>query len=312
MPRPIPHSLAESLPIPQGDSPESAEVFRVHDGTGLPGEQALTRMGRDGASREIGNLSWEVANETQEKTVRLFAEIAPTLHVPELSDFIEADVDFAKLQAGYEAYKQGNVAPELVFAPVDLPILVWKGAYSKLREWQDANNAGSSFRLQARTDGDGLYISPPVSDAWGQLSGHAIVNTPGNTTTDGGTTWKVLVVPTASREQHGLAVNTSYDLSKVGTDLNAQAGVLGVTQVRPTEAHMPIGAYLAVQAGRIMEDKPLLDSDTWTWNAGTFEHDNRTKAPAAYWYSGVGQVYVSRDRVDFSVGNLGARLPVWG
>lgn len=312
MPRPIPHSLAESLPMPRGDGPETAEVFRVHDGVGLPGEQELTRMGRDGASREVGNFSWEVANETQQKTVRLFAEIIPALHVPELGDFIESGVDFSKLQAGYEAYAQAGIAPELVFAPVDLPLLIWVGAYGKLREWQDANNAGSSFRLQARTDGDGLYVAPPVADAWAELTGQAVLDTPGTSTIDSGRHWKALVVPTASREQQGLAVNTSYDLGKTGADLNAQSSVLGVTQVSPVESHMPIGTYLAVQAGHILENKPLLDSNTWTWNAGTFEHENRTKAPASYWHSGGGQVFVIFDRVGYSAGDIGARLPVWG
>ncbi len=313
MPRPIPHSLAESLPTPQdGNLESSGDILRVHEGVGLPGEQELTRMGRNGASRELGNLAWEAATEAQQTTVRLFAEIVPTLHVPELGDFIEAGVDFDKLQAGYEAYAQGNMAPELVLTPVNLPLLVWRGAYTKLREWQDANNAGSSFRLQKRDDGDGLYITDPVAGAWDPLSEQATANTPGSSLVDGGVTWKALVVPTASREQHGLAVNTSYDLSTVGGDFNAQASAIGRTQVNPQEAHMPIGAYLTLQAGHILEDKPLLDSDTWTWNAGTFKHDNRTKAPAARWDSGVGRVRVSHGGVGLAAGDVGVRLPVWG
>lgn len=313
MPRPIPHSLAESLPAPQeGSSESSGDVLRVHEGVGLPGEQELTRMDRSGASRELGNLAWVAAHEAQQTTVKLFAELIPTLHVPELSDFIEAGVDFAKLEASFEAYAQGNIAPELILAPVNLPLYAWEDAYSTLREWQDAHNASSSFRLQKRTDGDGLYITKPVVDAWDSLNGQAVADTPGSFLPDGGVMWKALVVPTASREQHGLAVHTSFDLTQTGNDFNTQASTIGLTQINPQEAHMPIGAYLTLQAGHTMDDKPLLDSNTYTWNAGTFEHDNSTKAPASSWNPGRGRVGVRHDRVVSSGDDLGVRLPVWG
>ena len=204
------------------------------------------------------------------------------------------------------------MAPELALAPVPRPLYIWKEAYSKLREWQDVHNAGSAFRLQDRSDGDGLYITKPIVDAWDSLNGQAVANTPGSFLPDGGVMWKALVVPTASREQYGLAVNTSHDLTLTGDDLNTQASAIGFMQNNPQEAHMPVGAYLTLQAGHILEDKPLLDSNTYTWNAGTFELDNRTKAPAARWGPGVGRVRVDRDRVGRSGDDVGVRLPVWG
>jgi len=262
------------------------------------------------AGAEVLGTSWETAQEAHAAATELFSRHGG-VPVPELGEFASAGVEFARLKDSYEAMEAAGLRPEFILAPVNLHLQVWQDIYSGLREWQDQNRPSSAFRLKNQSDGDGLWVNDAVKNNWLSLSDQAF-NTPGATTmgSDGVVAWKALVVPAASKAEGGLAVNTSYDLS--AATLDAQAATIGVdpSSLTPENAHMPIGAYLTLQAEHILQDEPLLDSDTWTWNAGTY--DSGSRAPASGWDSDRGQVYVYYVVVGGSDDYVGARLPVWG
>ncbi len=310
MPKPIPSSLAESMPGSQASPFESGDVMRVHGGIGLPGEQDLDRMGSGTNAPEFDGSSWQ----TTLLEARDAAQKVTALVMPELAEFSQAGVDFAALQTGHEAYEAIGLKPELVLFPVNLPLESWKQIYSELRKRQDVEHPDSDYKLLEQSDGDGLYVWDAVAKAWPDLNRQAATSHTGKAVDGpGNVIWKVVVVPTASREEGGLAVNTSFDLSKNSEAFQAQVRAIGATTITAANAHMPIGAYLTLQGARVLEDTPLLDKDTWTWNAGTFKDaQNRLRAPAADWDSGGGRVRVDLGIVDDAAGSIGVRLPVWG
>ena len=59
--------------------------------------------------------SWEVAREARDGAARLFNEILPdgSVQVPELSDFVQAGIDFPRLQARFEAMENAGFKPEV-------------------------------------------------------------------------------------------------------------------------------------------------------------------------------------------------------
>lgn len=318
MPKPIPSSLAESMPSHQNGSPASDEVLRVLGGTGLPDDSKVARLSGDTASaHETGALSWEVANETYASTMQLYSEMAPGAEAPDMRDFIEAGVDFAKLQAGYEAYEAEGMKPELIFAPINTGIDFWKRLYGSLRTWQDTHPpTDARCKLQKQDDGDGLYVAAVVANNWDPLNTMVVNSSSMGKTTraTGNIAWKALVVPTASADEGGLAVNTSFDITTYSDEFVRQAATAS-KQVPPNgaDSHMPVGAYLMMEAMHIYKDMPLMEDYMWTWNAGTFKDaQDRLRAPASRWRPGGGRVGVGRGRVDDSGDSIGVRLPVWG
>ncbi len=318
MPRPLPASLAEALPSSLETTPGATDVARVLGGIGLPTDREIGRIPPDEASGSIEvPTSWEMMSEVHAATQKLFGEVFPTgLQVPELHEFARAGVDFAGLQNGFETYQQADKDPQLVLAPVNLPVSAWETHFSRLCDYQNENGSSrpDGQQLQRRSDGSGLWIADVVKSSWTELSDQAATNTSGNLVTTGdGITWGVWVIPTADKTKGGLAVNTSYDLTT--SNISDQAVALSVpeTAVDSTNAHMPTGTYLTAQAMRVMEGQPFIDSDAnWTWNAGTFKEGGNLRAPASRWSPARGQVRVLRDDVGNAVGDLGARLPVWG
>lgn len=326
---------------PRNESSEIAQAFPgavvdLYGGAELAAQLAANRAGATpepgsdaapdilagvaaAAAAEQRGVSWETAQEAARGTKELFAQLLPSVEVPELAELRAAGINFERLETGFEAYEAAGMEPMLVIAPVNLPLDRWRDMYANLQAWQTATypqQGGTDplqgRRLQNRTDGNGLYINPTVEPHWDPLNQQAVDQTPGASfTSSDGTVWKAVVIPAASREDGGLAVNTSYDLSTQNID--AQVNALGLTtdQINQQNAHMPVGTYLTLQAQRFTEDKAPLDSNTWTWNAGTFD-SNGLQAPASFWFPGDGQVVVGFDVVVDSVDDFGARLPVWG
>ena len=216
----------------------------------------------EGQARQqaAGNLSLvvldsdiRVAFETShDRTVELFDTILPDLTVPTMAELLDAGVDFATLEHGYQGYEAAGMAPALVLAPIDLPLgeldptpapaipspttpsttpahtpSTWRQAYANLRHWQettypqppdDQPDPLAGRRLKHQDDGDGLWVWSGVATNWDDLNHQAVTNTPGTaiTTTnpDGTTTtWKVLVVPTADKAHGGLVPNVTHDLA---------------------------------------------------------------------------------------------------
>jgi hypothetical protein len=308
MPRPIPDSLAAGFP--EGLQPVthvSEDTLRVLGGTGLPGDQAITRMDGSGQNPESGVVTWEVAHEVHTATSTLFSEI------PEMTEFARAGIDFTALRTGYESYKNVGLEPELVFAPINKDLSSWRAAYARVRKWQDTRWPDSAYKLQHKSDGDGLYVNEAVAQHWDELSEFSITALPGiSVQATDGIYWKVIFIPTASEETGGLAVNTSHDLSKASPSYYEQLGIIIGRDISEAEAHMPIGVYLTLQATRTLRNLPLLDSRTWTWNAGTFQEGNSLRAPASSWSPNAGRVRVNHDVVGGSRDSIGVRVPVWG
>ena len=287
------------------------------------------------ASKELVGMSWTEAEVCHERTVELFNTILPNLDIPTLSDFEQAGIDFDKLQTGYEAYERAGLEPQLVFAPINLSIDDWKQAYTNLRQNQEAryplpqtngNQTGNTLdplgnnRLRYKDDGDGLFINPDIATNWTGLSQEARANNPGTnllqSNPDGSfVIWQVMVLPTADKQAGGIATNTSHNLVALGSTLPQQEHV--AKQADPTRppmtqnnVHIPLQAYLTLQADRLQRDIPPIDHDTWTWANGTYY--NGLRAPAVYWLPIYGQVRLGYSDVDRSYVYLGVRLPVWG
>ena len=273
------------------------------------------------ASAELRGVSWEAAQEAASDVHETFAQFLPGVEVPELAELRAAGIDFERLETGFEAYEAAGMEPMLVIAPVNLPLDKWRDMYTNLQAWQEAAYPeppqGTADPLQGRrlkrqTDGNGLYINPNIEPVWDDLNQQAVDQTPGASFTGSdGIVWKALVVPAASREDGGLAVNTSHDLSTRNLDAQLNALGLAPNQVNQQDAHMPIGTYLTLQAERFASSGSPIDSNTWTWNAGTFTSGG-SLAPASRWNPDVGQVDVSPGDVVVSVDSLGSRVPVWG
>ena len=284
------------------------------------------------AAAEVVGPNWEIANSAHSETTRLYNTMLPdtNLRPPELSTFVEAGVNFAKLQQGFEAYRDAGMEPELIFAPVNLQLDQAKQLYINLRKWQEAQvplppddqpDPLDGRRLKFQYDGDSLYVSPDVTANWNNLVQQATEDTPGHTVlSPDGSIWKLLVVPTADKAAGGLAVYTSHDLTRGRDSLSNQANLLNeeLEDITPSQAHMPIASYLTLQALRVRRDAKLLDNNIWTWNAGTYStlqgqgQPNSVQAPAALWGALVGQVHVDHFVVGVVDGSLGVRLPVWG
>lgn len=311
MPKPIPTSLAETTSTASNHEAASADVMRVLGGIGLPGEQDLDRMGTSTNIPEFdGSSAWQATViEAHDMAQKVTA-----FTVPELAEFTQAGVDFGALQTGHEAYETAGMKPELVLFPVNLSLDTWKEIYSELRKLQDLEHPDSDYKLLDQSDGDGLYVWDIVADNWESLNQQAINSDTGRIVNGPGEVlWKAVVVPTASREEGGLAVNTSFDLSTNSETFQTQVRTVGATALSAANTHMPIGAYLTLQGAHVLKDTPLLDKDTWTWNAGTFkDSNNNLRAPAARWLPVVGRVSVYRVSVVSSVDYIGVRLPVWG
>lgn len=259
------------------------------------------------ASAEIIGTAWDAARTAHERASHLFEG---TLRVPDLSEFATANIDFPHLREGFEGYERAGMKPEIVLAPVNLPLAKWRETYSRLRAWQDEHHPSSGFKLKRQNDGDGLWVWDGVANAWDDLGQQAANQTPGHVLLSDGIAWKALVVPTATREDGGLAVNTSHDLTKKRLTAQAEASGQPETDITEQNAHMPIGAYLTIQATHVLEDAPLMDKDTWTWAHGRFS--NGARSPAVRWNPDVGRVSVNCDAVGSSDDSIGARLPVWG
>ena len=328
---------------PRNESSEIAQAFPgavvdLYGGAELAAQLAANRTGATpepgsdaapdilagvaaAAAAEQRGVSWETAQEAARGTKELFAQLLPSVEVPELAELRAAGIDFERLETGFEAYEAAGMEPMLVIAPVNLPLDKWRDMYTNLQAWQEAAYPeppqGTADPLQGRrlkrqTDGNGLYINPNIEPVWDDLNQQAVDQTPGASFTGSdGIVWKALVVPAASREDGGLAVNTSHDLSTRNLDAQLNALGLAPNQVNQQDAHMPIGTYLTLQAERFASSGSPIDSNTWTWNAGTFTSGG-LRAPASVWGPGYGLVYVDHDVVDDSGDFVGARLPVWG
>ena len=322
---------------PRNESSEIAQAFPgavvdLYGGAELAAQLAANRVGTTpepgsdaapdilagvaaAAAAEQRGVSWETAQEATRGTKEIFAQLLPSVEVPELAELRAAGINFERLETGFEAYEAAGMEPMLVIAPVNLPLDRWRDMYANLQAWQTATypQQGGTDPLQGRRlQNNGLYINPTVEPHWDPLNQQAVDQTPGASfTSSDGTVWKAVVVPAASREDGGLAVNTSHDLSTRNLDNQLNALGLAPNQVTQQDAHMPVGTYLTLQAQRFTEDKAPLDSNTWTWNAGTFD-SNGLRAPASHWGPDLGRVRVYFGDVDGSDVIFGARLPVWG
>ena len=293
-----------------------ADIDTIITKAGMNNEEA-------GRTHESQLTDWTEAEDARMRTSNIFDGV---LSVPELSEFTEAGVDFASLQQAFEGYEVAGMEPALVFAPLNLPLESWRSIYQNLTEWQQAHfpipppdkpDPLAGNRLKSASDGDGLFVNPSVAKAWEDLNNQVVDTTSGNpvTTQDSSgqsVVWKVMVVPTASSADGGLVTSVSHNLA-VGADnltQQTQASNQAESDITQQSAHMPIGTYLTLQAGNILEQKPFIDTHTYTWTNGTFSNGER--APAVFWYPAYGRVVVCNYAVSVSDGDFGVRLPVWG
>jgi hypothetical protein len=78
-------------------------------------------------------------------------------------------VDWDKLESAYTAMKELHLKPELIIAPEGQRLFFWKNVFSSLRVWEENRWPLNTRSLAQLDDGDGLYVTPPVLDAWDDI-----------------------------------------------------------------------------------------------------------------------------------------------
>jgi hypothetical protein len=294
MPRPLPNSLAESVPVPTELAP-TADVLRTLGGIGLPGTADVDRMEGISAAPENGTV-WDRATMALAHTRELFSRIG--LVVPELADFAAAGVDFQRLQTVHETMRGLNLEPQLVLAPVLAPA-EWKNFFKAAQDDRRINHDG-------RIKNGGLYINDEVERNWDSLQGNR------HNINIGGSPWQVLVVPGTNKPTvTNIDHNGTKDGKQASPELLQQAqAYVPLNQQSNEFMHTTIPAYLTLQATKLLNHEEPLDGATWAWLEGDFE--NGSRAPFGDWNPDVGQVRLYCGDVGLRADSLGVRLPVWG
>lgn len=315
MPSPITARFGELSPGARDTLSHSGESMARLLLSAVPQSLKDAAAGESGASmHRISNSAIKDMFTRSIAEVRyLFAEIAPSIHAPDLRALEESGMDFVKLAGAYERYEQNRLDPELVLGPVNVNLESWRKMYSNLRAWQDVNDPQSSWKLRKQVGGDGLWTLEYIERHYdaiiaadlASLSGTCVtvengeassVSRNGNHTAE--SVWKLAVIPTADR---------SGESSVVYLAEKNDGGYI----------HTPIGLYLTIQAARIFRRKKPLDLEGCT-RLGTVMRaagDGDAFIPQGNFGPINGQVYLfgyETQNQDQGGAWGNARLPVWG
>ena len=217
---------------------------------------------------------------------------------PELTEFVEAGIDFTRLGAAYEIMQDHGLQPEIVIAPV-LSVEQWKQSFQALQDDPFVNH-------DKRIQNGGLYIDDAVATNWETINAndHSVIID--------GQEWQVLVVPgtdeppVTSLDHNGTLADGTFPtkLLELGDTLDLN--------LADDPLHPGLASYLTLQATKLHSLQPPLYEAGYTWLDGEFGIPDSPQAPQGFWGSGRGQVGVSWDVVGFRNDFLGVRLPVLG
>lgn len=182
---------------------------------------------------------------------KLYARIELT--APTIPHLISKGVDFTHLASAYEAKEREFITPELVLAPLELPLTLAKELFSRLRK--DASIPDNPLRIDG--DDDGLVVAHQLTRNWGHMAGSAALPTAcfvtGKNEFD---IWSLRIVP-------GSPHPPVEDVDYQGVD---DQGILVSQPDHPT-----VVEYLMLQALRVQEGHKLADrGERGTWLKSEF------------------------------------------
>lgn len=223
---------------------------------------------------------------------------------PQLGELIAADINFDRLRGAHEIMMGIGQEPELVIAPVLSPES-WRAVYQSLEDDVLVNH-------DKRIRGGGLYIANEITENWSRFhpeQEHDIIL--------GDLRWHIMIIsatdkpPLCNIFQDGLA---TYNDPRKTLDPNVEnrASELDITldELRKGYINPTIAAYLTLQATRLQNGSPPLDTQTDTWLQGTF--NNKSRAATSIWNPRNGRVELNSYVVERRAARIGTRLPVWG
>jgi hypothetical protein len=242
----------------------------------------------------------------------LFAELVPEIHVPDLESLEQAGVDFVKLSEVYEAYGKAGLEPELILAPVNLSLESWKKLYSNLCVWQDINDPRSPNKLQRHPSGGGLWVLEYIENHYKEIIGKDLCSLYGRRIIAGGGASCAL----SDDDLPADAVVWQAAVIPAGENGMGEKGA-------ETDARIPVGCYLTLQAERLYLKKSPIDKNGCTKlgiiksTGGNTAGENNSWVYMGNFGAGNGQVNLygyeikaRKKNADNEWGNV--RVPVWG
>jgi hypothetical protein len=230
----------------------------------------------------LDHLMRAVANSS---IVNYSLPVVPELHsrAPEF-----AHIDWKRLEAGYKAYKELDLEPELVINPIKQPVILWHRLYAGIKLWQDQHPAPRNCRLA----GEGLITSIglktilPGSPPQGELA------------------WEVSILP-------GTDMPPVRDVlySGVNSDNSEQPLLTELLNMDGAERYPSVESYLMFQLCRLHTNKTTVDRideslRSITWLAGS--KDDTVKL-FGRWSGGTGRVGIL-DALDYKRAGMRPRI----
>ena len=271
---------ALSRQSPEALAAAGADLGALAAAAALSNEQAgriVTAAGIEAIADPDARASLETAFD---RTEQLFGRVRLT--PPTAEQLTQNGVDLAALGVQHERMTREGLEPAWVLAPI-LETGHWKQLYGNLEQDSTLNHNG---RIKA----GGLYIDDDLSAAWSSLCDlpPTLPVTPLEVPGQATSSWTLRLIPATNGP----------------TETN-------ITHNDPSYPDKPtVHEYLTLQATRLQANEDPLDNSTWTWLSGTVPDGSR--APVGDWGPDGGQVKLGRIDVDYRLGNLGVRLPVWG
>ena len=241
------------------------------------------------------------------------------LTVPELASPELYQVDWVRLQTGYDVMAAAGLTPRLIIAPVGRSVDFWKELYNNLCDWQNEHHPATDNYLDkspfGRLPNDCLIIDPELKQNWAKL----IPTTAG---------WTASVIPATAVVPFENLDHSGHSDNSSAVD-TLQHFLERLPTARTTEATPPnpsVERYLTMQALHLLNNEPVLDSDdvfnrhiqprSRTWLSGisitisSADQPPYNISPAAKWIRG--QVVLASTFSDHHQAGIGIRPEIVG
>ena len=171
------------------------------------------------------------------------------------------NTDWARLDTGFQTYKQYGLRPEIVITPAGRDIEYWRMLYMRLCEWQAKNPPNNPHTRLLEPSEGGLSMHPDIQDHWYEF----IPAEPG---------WRISVI---AGVQNVLITNVNGEGKDSDGRMPQELGdILKATNT--LDFHPSVEDYLTMMAIRFHQDEPPLDTETLTWLDHEFEVEGGVKA----------------------------------
>lgn len=249
----------------------NAAEWQAHDPAAAVGAVGLAAAVQDAAKKlsdrgEVDGVSPEFSqtiSSARNNLVSLITDIQIGLasDVPELTSSEFASTDWPRLEAGFQAYEQLGLQPEIVITPTGQKLEYWQTVFNHLYRWQEQStlNPHNSRRLQFDADHSGLSISADIEEQWNVI----VPAEPG---------WQVSVIV-------GTQNPNIRDVDRAGKDHdgNIPSSLQDILEKQPAhpddatntlDTYPTIEEYLMLQAAQFHQGRNPLDDTATTWLDG--------------------------------------------